>query len=753
LSAETPVEPPASPEDTAPDPPPGDPAGELGSAAAQQDPGTLAGAPAGASRGTGPALLGVLLAATAGLVNPWTLTSVVAASDGVMSDRSRQTILLGEVLVGVAALFLLVRRRSVRLSPVFFGLATLAGLAGVGIGIYGGVKTLLGQRTDEELRAAWEEVNQSEDVIITLQSVTEQLDHGFLNLALPDAGRRSLFADQVTVRDMALSSEVEQQAAGSLTLRLERWGPAEAEAEVAREELALWGPLLERVLYVEQVHFKVLEGATDGPYAFQGRVRATGMVRLRDGGWGELRAFQQVRWGRDAEGGLQGRDWLIETWTTEELTLRQAPKLLFREVLAGAVPDPATRAEARRSRYEERIVANFLPMANPDAVLSPSVLEGAAQADQFGRPQWLGMSQSRRDSVSVVDYDGDGWDDLYVTSRVGPSLLLRNQGDGTFVDEAAARGVELWEGGAASALFVDLDNDGDQDLLLGRPDATLRYLRHEDGAWVDRTDELIVGGAPPLVTSLSAADWDGDGLLDVYACTFAFPAIDAGNVEAKYLQPLLASLLAPADAERLRALLESEESHPYVNRPGPPNVLLHNAGGGRLEVASEPAALRLFRNSYQATWSDVDGDGDADVYVSHDYAPNNLLLNEGSAGFRDVTAETGTSDVGLGQGVAWGDVDGDGRQDLYVSNMNSTAGRRIVKNVPGLDADLTRMAQGNSLFLNLADGFEELPGPVKSAGWAWGSQVVDVDNDGSLDLYALSGGYTAPAPLASPVDG
>ena len=127
-------------------------------------------------------------------------------------------------------------------------------------------------------------------------------------------------------------------------------------------------------------------------------------------------------------------------------------------------------------------------------------------------------------------------------------------------------------------------------------------------------------------------------------------------------------------------------------------------------------------------------------------------------GFTDVTAEKGTADLGFGMGASWGDFDEDGLLDLYVTNMHSKAGMRITAQMSDVDPNFGRMARGNTLFRNDVAGFEhvsslERPGLlVEAAGWGWGSQFVDLDNDSDLDLYALSGYYTAPSAVELPVD-
>jgi hypothetical protein len=109
-------------------------------------------------------------------------------------------------------------------------------------------------------------------------------------------------------------------------------------------------------------------------------------------------------------------------------------------------------------------------------------------------------------------------------------------------------------------------------------------------------------------------------------------------------------------------------------------------------------------------------------------------------------------------GVSWGDYDGDGRLDLYVTNMYSKAGLRITGKIPELRPEYAQMAHGNSLFRNRGDGFEKTSGLeppallVEKSGWAWGGQFVDVDNDGDLDIHSLAGNYTAPKEIAIPLD-
>src|SRR5207249_11281056 len=125
----------------------------------------------------------------------------------------------------------------------------------------------------------------------------------------------------------------------------------------------------------------------------------------------------------------------------------------------------------------------------------------------------------------------------------------------------------------------------------------------------------------------------------------------------------------------------------------------------------------------------------------------------------DVTAEAGLTSYGFAMGASWGDYDNDGREDLYVSNMYSEAGRRMTARIPGLNKMFAESAAGNWLYHQQASGkFKQVAGlqppamTVMNAGWSWGGCFVDFDNDGFLDLYVLSGYFTAPEELSSDMD-
>ena len=160
-------------------------------------------------------------------------------------------------------------------------------------------------------------------------------------------------------------------------------------------------------------------------------------------------------------------------------------------------------------------------------------------------------------------------------ARWGENLLLRNRGDGTFEGRAAAVGLNVKDH-TSSAIFADFDNDGDTDAFLGRTLERSMYLVNENGRFVDRSADLVDGPLPYLASSVSATDYNGDGLLDVYVSTYG-----AGMVRDSRLPD---GLVSEQDNEQLARLFASEEAHDILNGPGPRNVLLTNVGHGRFEV-------------------------------------------------------------------------------------------------------------------------------------------------------------------------
>jgi len=340
----------------------------------------------------------------------------------------------------------------------------------------------------------------------------------------------------------------------------------------------------------------------------------------------------------------------------------------------------------------------------------------------------MAMDMRGHQGLAVGDVNNDGLDDVYLCQPIGiPNRLFIQNEDGTVREASEAAGVN-WLDSTRSALLLDLDNDGDQDLVVAMREELVIAKNTGQGRFevVQRLD------GPPEPRSLAAIDYDGDKLLDVYACAFwGFSFHDVGILKTIAKVPT-----------------------PYHDaKNGPPNRFYRNQGGLVLREVTEEVGLdhNNRRFSHAAAWEDFDHDGDFDLYVANDYGRNNLYRSDDGR-FVDVAADLNVEDIAASMSVTWGDVDHDGLGDLYVSNMFSSAGGRIAHQKafqPKIDEDnragFQRHARGNTLFKSVAgQPFEDttLDAGVVMGRWAWSSQFIDINNDSWEDLVVANGFMT-----------
>jgi Flp pilus assembly protein TadD len=357
--------------------------------------------------------------------------------------------------------------------------------------------------------------------------------------------------------------------------------------------------------------------------------------------------------------------------------------------------------------------------------------------DQLARgiPYWraaldpaCGIDVFGMKGVAVGDIDNDGADEIYALQPGGlPNRLYKLVG-GAMEDITEHAGVGLLDD-SASALFVDFRNLGRQDLVVLLPSGPLLLLNDGHGRFSVREGAFRFARPPQgSFTGMAAADYDRDGSVDIYLCTYFY-----FQSEAQYRYPV-----------------------PYHDaQNGPPNFLFRNRlqpdGSGYFEDVTETTGINQNNNrfSFAAAWCDYDGSGWPSLYVANDFGRNNLYKNDGGK-FRDAAAEAGVEDIGPGMSASWFDYDADGRMDLYVSNMWSDCGRRIAsskafppaQHSPELAQAYYRHTKGNSLYRNRGDGrFEETGAKeaVEIGRWAWASDGHDFDNDGSSEIFITCG--------------
>ncbi len=360
-------------------------------------------------------------------------------------------------------------------------------------------------------------------------------------------------------------------------------------------------------------------------------------------------------------------------------------------------------------------------VAGHDSAYSQQLAFGA----NYWKQRLMRFDLNLYQGLALGDANGDGLDDLYVCQTWDlPNRLMLQNANGTVSDNSAAAGVD-WLDASRSAIFVDLDNDGDQDLAIGAASALL--LVENDGTGHFELRQSLPAARDAF--SLAIADYDSDGKLDVYACCYYPTSTKHG---------LIAFPIPYHDAKN-----------------GEPNRLYRNLGDWKFKdvTANVGLADNNSRFSLAATWEDFDNDGDQDLYVANDFGRNNLYRNDGGQ-FVDVAGENGTQDMAFGMAATWGDYDHNGWMDLYVSNMFSSAGNRIAyqdrfREEQGQQlSEITQyMVRGNSLFSNSNKGqFQDVSevADVSMGRWAWSSLFTDINNDGWEDLLVANGYVSGP---------
>ncbi len=320
-------------------------------------------------------------------------------------------------------------------------------------------------------------------------------------------------------------------------------------------------------------------------------------------------------------------------------------------------------------------------------------------------------------SVSIVDFDRDGWPDIYVTNSAEGSKnhLYRNMHDGTFKDVAEEMGIadvnRVGTGVSMGAVWGDYDNDGYEDLFLikwGRPEL---FHNNQGHGFTRVSDEATL---PPWINANTAVwfDYDGDGLLDLFVGGYYSEDVDLWRLKSTKMMP---------------------NSFEYADNGGR-KYLFHNLGNGKFEEVSAKVGINSRRWALAAAAADLRGTGHPDLFVANDYGVSELYLNDGQQ-FREAGARTG---VGFapksGMNVAFGDIFNQGRYAVYVSNISEN-GVLIQGNNLWVPREGTT---GDSIkYENLARDMG-----VELGGWSFGAQFGDLNNDGTLDLY-LTNGYVS----------
>ena len=409
------------------------------------------------------------------------------------------------------------------------------------------------------------------------------------------------------------------------------------------------------------------------------------------------------RRGRGAEGNESPRQLLPPT----PLLLRSpAPLLLC---------SPAAALLALVVSQPTPVVPTFVDRAR-DAGINTLVVSGDPKEKRY-------LIESVGGGLAVIDYDNDGWMDLYVvngatieSARAGnkkfSSALYRNNHDGTFTDVTAKAGVAngYWGKGALAA---DFNNDGFQDLYVVNYGPNILYLNNRDGTFTDVTAKAGVGD-PRWSSAAAAADYDRDGDLDLFVVNYLDYDLNRLPVSGKFC---------------------SYRGIPVACGPrglkGAGDSLYRNNGDGTFTDVSDQAGVADREGFYGlgAAWGDYNNDGWPDLFVANDTTPNYLYRNNGNGTFTEVGAPAGVaySEDGREQasmGVEFEDIDNDGWLDIMVTNFSDDYSTLYRNGGHGFFRD-DSFAAGL-----VVDSHRDL---------SWGVGFFDFNNDGLKDVFIANG--------------
>lgn len=320
-------------------------------------------------------------------------------------------------------------------------------------------------------------------------------------------------------------------------------------------------------------------------------------------------------------------------------------------------------------------------------------------------------------SVSVCDFNNDGWNDFYLTTSAEgeQNALYKNLGDGSFVDVADELNVgdinKTGSGVSMGSVWADVNNDGFEDLFIykwGKPEL---FLNKAGNGFESITE---TSGIPGWVNSNAAIwlDYNNDGNIDILIGGYYKEQINLWQLEDLFIMP---------------------ESFEYANNGGR-NYLLENQGDGLFKDVSVEKGITSTKWTLAIGAVDFNKDGFQDLFIANDYSVDELFLNNGGLGFEEIGKE---SKVGYapksGMNVSIADIANDGNFNIYVSNIT----------------EMGILLQGNNLWQPVTGKdqieFDNKAGilGVELGGWSYGSQFGDLNNDGYQDLYLANGFISA----------
>ncbi|WP_208029099.1 CRTAC1 family protein [Rhabdothermincola sediminis] len=330
--------------------------------------------------------------------------------------------------------------------------------------------------------------------------------------------------------------------------------------------------------------------------------------------------------------------------------------------------------------------------------------------------------------VAAGDYDGDGDVDLYFTRLRSAGVLYRNDGTGQFTDVSAEAGLDRQPLNGNGAAWADIDNDGWVDLYVTTLAEERFYLFHNngDGTFTEQALErgaALADEAPRGGTSVAVGDFDNDGWVDLHICEWlnSFRMPSGPSTHARLLRNL-----GPGNPGHFEDV--TERAGVGLGQPGvirPLSLIPPRLQGQWLTLA------------FGSTFVDLDGDGWQDLAVASDFRTSQLFWNNGDGTFTEGTQAAAVATEGNAMGSTFGDIDGDGDLDWFVTAIqehDQGSPDRPAMPVEGYDGNRLYRNDGNRHFTDVTDEYG-----VRDGAWGWGAAFADFDDDGLLDLVMENG--------------
>ncbi len=378
-------------------------------------------------------------------------------------------------------------------------------------------------------------------------------------------------------------------------------------------------------------------------------------------------------------------------------------------------------------------LARALPADYPRVVFTDVTSQSGISFQHFHGTRSSQLPEDMGSGAAWGDYDNDGWSDLVIANQVGPltmsdaerrqsparASLYRNNRDGTFTDVTERAGIDLRADGMAVA-WGDYDNDGNIDLVFTGYGKNTLYHNNGNGTFSDRSASSRIGGPVGFWAGVSWGDYNRDGLLDLYI---------TGYVKFTSTEHI-------ASAQRYD--VENPASiNPSSFRPER-NLLYRNNGNGTFtELAATAGVTDTTGRGLSAAWADLDEDGWPDLYVANDQSDNALFRNLGNGRFEEISHSARVADYRSAMGIAVGDWDGDGTQDLFLTHWLAQENALYSNRLTRADARAAGAGRPRLTFVDEADRFGLGQISLDFVGWA--TSFIDYDNDGRLDLFVVNG--------------